>query len=112
MLRTFARIVVAAVFMVGVLGFGAVSATAGEAALEPLPFLTGGCPQADAPAPLPALDLQTLSPAAPECRGCSVHNCYYQRVGAGCLINGARGRCTVSNWCPEIRETSCTCEPV
>jgi hypothetical protein len=109
MLRTFIRIVVAAVF---VLGLGAGSAMAGDAATEPLPFLAGGCPQASAPAPLPQLDLQTLSPAAAECLGCSVHNCYYKRVGTGCLINGARGRCTASNWCPEVRETSCTCEPV
>lgn len=111
MSRRFVRIAVAAVF---VLGFATLS-LAEEAAAppEPLPFLAGGCPQASVPAPLPQLDLQTLSPAVPECRGCSVHNCYYQLVGARCTVNGQRGICTANtHWCPEVRETSCTCEPV
>jgi len=113
MFRTSVRIVLALVVLLGIATApaSAVDLQKAPAVSAPLPFLDG-CPVAMSrlqPKPVVAATDPTLSPAPAVCTGCSGHNCFFQTVGTTCLVDGRRGRCTVHDNCPELRETSCFC---
>lgn len=114
MFRTSVQIVLAVVLLLGMAGVSSASAgemTKAPAVAGPLPFLSS-CPAMSRVAPPVGakIDLQSLSPAPATCTGCSGHNCFFQAVGSVCMVDGRRGRCTEIDTCPDLRETSCTCQ--
>lgn len=81
---------------------------------RPLPFLAVGQPECAAgletpvTPPLPEF-LSTGTGTSNICTGCSSHNCFYQTEGTRCTVEGQPGRCVANNYCPELRELSCSC---
>jgi hypothetical protein len=112
MLRPSVRLAVACVALFSVTMAPAWAAEE-PAPAAPLPFLTV---EPDCPA-----GPSTVTPTLPDflstgttniCTGCSVHNCFYKAEGSRCTVNGQVGRCVAHNYCPEVRELSCGCEPL
>lgn len=102
--------------LVSLAGIAAVPAAAAQvqptvpAVAAPLAALSDcpGMSRAAAPAAAP-IYLQTLSPAT-TCTGCSGHNCFFKAPGSRCSLGEQRGICRIVSSCPELRETSCTCD--